>query len=45
MEACQNYRDGGTVGVTQTEEGVEVRLHMPRGRHEVPMFEVSNSKS
>ena len=38
MEACHNYRGGVAVNITQNDEEVEIRVQLPRGIYEVPMF-------
>jgi hypothetical protein len=45
VEACHNYRGGVAVKTIMTNEEFEVRVQMPRGRYEVPTFEVRNSNS
>jgi hypothetical protein len=45
VEACHNYRGGIAVDTILKNEEVEARVKLPRGRHEVPIFEIRNSNS
>lgn len=38
VETCHNYRGGVAVKTMLTNDEVEVRVTLPRGRHEVPIF-------